>query len=272
MNKIAYEIFQVDAFADRLFHGNPAAVIPWKGEWPSDRLMIQIAAENNLSETAFFRPTEKEGEFELRWFTPEVEVALCGHATLATAAVIFEYGSDLKIENRSILLFHSKSGVLEVEKENETLYLNFPSIPPSSLDVNQELLKCFSIKPQYLFQARDAVFVFEREEEVRELEPDFEAIKRIPFFAVIATAPSAPGKEYDFVSRFFAPAKGVPEDPVTGSAHCTLIPYWSKRLQKKNLSAFQVSKRGGHLICEDRGDRVRIGGGCVLYLKGNFFL
>jgi len=191
---------------------------------------------------------------------------------LATAAVIFEYGTDLKIGNRSILRFHSKSGALEVERENKLFYLNFPSRPPNSLDVNQELLKCFSLKPQYLLQARDAVFVFEKEEEVRQLEPDFDAIKRIPFFAIIATAPSTSGKEYDFVSRFFAPAKGVPEDPVTGSAHCTLIPYWAKRLRKKDLSAFQVSTRGGHLICEDRGDRVRIGGRCVLYLKGNVFL
>nr|WP_198014421.1 PhzF family phenazine biosynthesis protein [Leptospira fainei] len=269
---MSYEIFQIDAFADRLFRGNPAAVIPWKGDWPNDQLLIQIASENNLSETAFFRRTKKEDEFELRWFTPEVEVDLCGHATLATAAVIFDYGMDIETGNRSVLHFHSKSGILEVGKEDELLYLNFPSLPPKSLDVNPELLKCFSIKPQSLLQARDAVFVFESEEEVRQLEPDFDAIKRIPFFAAIATAPSASGKEYDFVSRFFAPAKGVQEDPVTGSAHCTLVPYWSKRLQKKNLSAFQVSKRGGHLICEDRGERVRIGGKCVLYLKGNFYL
>ncbi|TGK03042.1 PhzF family phenazine biosynthesis protein [Leptospira langatensis] len=270
--KEEYKIYQIDAFADSLFKGNPAAVVPWKGEWPSDSLLLQLAAENNLSETAFYRPNGKSGEFDLRWFTPGVEVDLCGHATLASAFVIYELEEGAETLPTS-LRFHTKSGILQVFKEKGIYYLDFPSRAPVVLDQSvKDFGECFGKLPKQVLAARDIVFLFEKESDVQDLVPNFEKIKELPYFAAIVTAPADPGKPYDFVSRFFAPAKGVPEDPVTGSAHCTLIPYWSERLGKKNLKAYQTSKRGGHLLCEDLGERVRIGGTCKLYMKGNFYL
>ncbi|TGL60970.1 PhzF family phenazine biosynthesis protein [Leptospira sarikeiensis] len=269
--KQEYTIFQVDAFTDSLFKGNPAAVVPWEGEWLPDTKLIELAAENNLSETAFYRPRKEPGEYDLRWFTPGVEVDLCGHATLATSFALYELLE--KEEETPSLKFHTKSGLLEVFREDGKYYLDFPSRPPVNTEYSPEdFLDCFDLKAKEILKARDIVFVFEKESEIRNLIPNHEALKKIPFFAAIVTAPADPGKPYDFVSRFFAPAKGVPEDPVTGSSHCTLIPYWSKKLVKKNLNAYQASPRGGHLICEDREDRVRIGGTCKLYLKGSFYL
>lgn len=267
--KKQYDIYQVDAFTETLFKGNPAAVVPLEGDWPEDSLLLDLAGENNLSETAYFRPREEKNEFDLRWFTPGVEVDLCGHATLATAHIVFEFGIGIA-PGSEFLRFHTKSGVLEVFKEKDTYYLDFPSRQPIALEKELDVSSCFSIAPTELKQARDLLCLFEKESEVRDLVPNFSEISALPFFAAIVTAPADPGKPYDFVSRFFAPAKGVPEDPVTGSAHCTLIPYWSERLQKKNLTAYQASKRGGFLFCEDRKDRVAIGGKCRLYLEGKF--
>ncbi|TGK07053.1 PhzF family phenazine biosynthesis protein [Leptospira semungkisensis] len=267
-----YKIYQIDAFADSLFKGNPAAVVPWKGEWLSDTVLLQIAAENNLSETAFYRSNGKPGEFDLRWFTPGVEVDLCGHATLASAFAIYELEEGANTLPSS-LRFHTKSGILEVFREKDLYYLDFPSRAPVVLEQSlHDFAECFDILPRQVWKARDILFLFEKESDVRNLVPNFEKIKELPYFAAIVTAPADAGKPYDFVSRFFAPAKGVPEDPVTGSAHCTLIPYWSNRIGKKYLRAYQASKRGGHLLCEDRGERVRIGGTCKLYLKGSFYL
>lgn len=269
--KTEYTIFQIDAFTDSLFKGNPAAVVPWDGEWLPDSRLIDLAAENNLSETAFFRSRKEKGEYDLRWFTPSVEVDLCGHATLATAFAIYEC-----LENTSdatSLKFYTKSGILEVFWQNGKYYLDFPARPPIKTEYSPEdVSSCFNIKAKEVLKARDILFVFEKESDVRDLVPNHEALKNLPFFAAIVTAPADSGKAYDFVSRFFAPAKGVPEDPVTGSSHCTLIPYWSEKLGKKELNAYQASVRGGHLVCENRGERVRIGGNCKLYSKGLFYL
>ncbi len=269
--KREYTIYQIDAFTDSLFGGNPAAVVPWEGDWLSDSILQQLAAENNLSETAFFRSKEKPGEYDLRWFTPGVEVDLCGHATLATAYAVYELGASGNVETES-LRFYTKSGLLEVFKNKDTYYLDFPSRAPIPLQQKLDVSSCFNIAPIQVQQARDILFIYEKESDVANLIPNFEKIKDLPFFALIATAPAEPGKPYDFVSRFFAPAKGVLEDPVTGSSHCTLIPYWSSRFGKKELQAYQTSARGGKLLCEDRGERVRIGGNCKLYMKGQFYL
>lgn len=269
--KNEYTIFQIDAFTDSLFKGNPAAVVPWEGDWLPDSKLIDLAAENNLSETAFFRSRKEKGEYDLRWFTPGVEVDLCGHATLATAFAIYEV-----LEDRSdvpSLKFHTKSGILEVFRENGKYYLDFPARRPVRTEYSpDDVASCFNIKAKEILKARDIVFVFEKESDVRDLIPNHEALKNLPFFAAIVTAPADSGKSYDFVSRFFAPAKGVPEDPVTGSSHCTLIPFWSEKFGKKELNAYQASARGGHLVCENKGERVRIGGNCKLYLKGSFYM
>jgi predicted PhzF superfamily epimerase YddE/YHI9 len=252
-------IYQVDAFTDRVFSGNPAAVIPLS-EWLPDELLQQIALENNLSETAFFVP-ESDG-YRLRWFTPATEVDLCGHATLASAHVLFTRMRPSLDEVR----FHSKSGPLMVHRDGERLVLDFPARPPSAVEPPRGLVEAVGGEPSETLRAeRDHLLVYESEEEVRALRPDFSRLMQIDHFAIIATAP---GKQHDFVSRFFAPRKGVPEDPVTGSAHCTLTPYWAKRSGKNRLRARQVSARGGDLECELRGDRVRMTGRAVLYLEG----
>ncbi|PJZ70970.1 isomerase [Leptospira perolatii] len=272
----SYRIFQIDAFTDVLFKGNPAAVVPWSGEWLPDKILIQIAAENNLAETAFFRPRALPGEYDLRWFTPKVEVDLCGHATLATAYSIFECGADQEgqdfVSQIDTLRFFTKSGIMQVRQKGEMLYLDFPSYKTQEMQISDLMLDCFESRPREVLESRSAVFIFKDETELRNLKPNFEAIKNIPFPSIIATAPADSKNEYDFVSRYFAPAKGIPEDPVTGSAHCTLIPLWSKRLGKSKLLAFQASERGGLLICEDLGERVSIGGSCAFYLKGEFYL
>ncbi len=260
------KLFQVDAFTSKVFGGNPAAIVPLE-QWLPDATLQSIAMENNLAETAYFIPA-KPGEsvdFHLRWFTPVLEMDLCGHATLASAHVLMRHLGYGKNQVR----FMSRSGPLAVEREGERLILDFPSRPPEPREVTAALTAALGARPKELHVARDWLAVYEYEDAVRDLQPDFAKIAALDAFAVIVTAP---GKTVDFVSRFFAPTAGVPEDPVTGSAHCTLIPYWSRRLGKKTLHARQISKRGGEIFCEDRGDRVRIGGHAVTYLEGRIEL
>ncbi len=243
-------LYQVDAFANRLFAGNPAAICPLD-DWLDDGTMQAIAAENNLSETAFF--VRKNGSYDLRWFTPVSEVDLCGHATLASAFVIFHYLDP----GAPLVRFETRSGALVVERKNGLLSMDFPARPPESCAPDPALTAALGKEPRELWASRDYLAVYDSEEEVRSLAPDMQALTAVGHFAVIVTAP---GRQADFVSRFFAPAAGVAEDPVTGSAHCTLVPYWAKRLRKKELRALQVSTRGGELFCTDCGDRVRIAG------------
>ena len=254
-----HRIYQVDAFAEKVFEGNPAAVIPLEN-WLSDEMMQQIAMENNLSETAFFMQ-ENEG-FHIRWFTPLAEVDLCGHATLASAHVIFNHLKSAENEIR----FHSKSGLLKVKIENDLIVLDFPASPVTPVELPEEVAKAFHIQPVACFKGRhDFMLVFENEEQVKQLKPDFQQLVFAKTRGVICTSIS---ENYDFVSRFFAPAVGVNEDPVTGSAHTMLIPFWSKELGNNELIAKQISARGGVVHCKDCGDRVKIGGKAVTYLIG----
>ncbi len=251
-------IYQIDAFASEPFKGNSAAVCPLE-EWLSDDVMQNIAMENNLAETAFF---VKNGEsYDLRWFTPVMEVDLCGHATLASAFVIYEY---LTPDTQRVR-FRTKSGLLEVKKEKDLLAMFFPVRPPESCTPEENLFKAFNRQPDTVLKSRDYFLVYHSEETIRSLDPDMELLSTLDCLGTIVTAP---GDASDFVSRFFAPGAGIPEDPVTGSAHCTLIPYWAEVLGKKMLHAFQVSKRGGELFCEDMGDRVKISGKAVTFLTG----
>lgn len=220
--------------------------------------MQQIAAENNLSETAFIVPARKN--FGIRWFSPTVEVSLCGHATLAAAYVLFR---EKKVKEDRIQ-FESHSGPLSVERKGETLWLDFPSWPPLQTPVPEHLLEALGVLPSEVLISRDIIAVFGDAEIVRNLTPDFDAMKKMDAFGIIATAP---GKNEDYVCRCFAPRAGIPEDPVTGSAQCELTPYWSLRLGKTALTARQLSARGGHLLCELAGDRVRIGGQARLYFQ-----
>jgi len=253
-------IYQVDAFASKLFGGNPAAICPLE-EWLPDATLQSIAAENNLAETAFY--IRKNGKFELRWFTPGIEVDLCGHATLGTAHVIMDIRREVA-DGR--VAFESKSGELIVNREGDLYALDFPARPPVETAFDDKLFEALGATPKKVLGARDYLCIFETEAEVRAVKPNMEKLGAIDRFGTIITAP---GTDCDFVSRFFAPAKGVPEDPVTGSAHCTLIPYWAERLGKTKLFARQVSKRGGELWCEHRGDRVSIAGRAVKYLEGS---
>ena len=251
-------IYQVDAFASRLFAGNPAAVCPLEA-WLDGRTMQSIAAENNLAETAFF--VSKGDGYELRWFTPTLEVDLCGHATLATAHVVFEHLEPDAQEVR----FQTLSGELVVRRRGDLLVLDFPARPPKQRGPDAALAAALGAPPSELWEARDYLAVYENEDDVLALAPNMKALAAVGHFAVIVTAP---GRTADFVSRFFAPASGVDEDPVTGSAHCTLVPYWAKRLGKDDLNALQVSSRGGELFCHNLGARVEIGGRVVPYLEG----
>ena len=256
-------VFKVDAFTKRVFSGNPAAVCPLD-TWLPDQVLQSIAAENNLAETAFF--TRNDGRFHLRWFTPACEVDLCGHATLATAYVLLqELG-----EQSACLRFDTKSGELTVSRQGDKLALNFPSRPPQPVEADGRLATALGgPKPVEILAARDYLIRYSTAEEVRALAPDMETLKKIDRFAFIVTAP---GSDCDFVSRFFAPAKGIPEDPVTGSAHCTLIPYWARQLNKTAFHARQVSPRGGELFCQLLGERVEIAGYAALFLKGTIRL
>lgn len=251
-------IYQINAFASKLFSGNPAAVCPLD-KWIDDNIMQSIADENNLSETAFF-VREKDG-YRLRWFTPTTEVELCGHATLASAFVIFNEID----KNVDKIKFYSKSGELNVSKDADLISLDFPSLPPKVSESPDKIISAFKMKPVEVLQADDYLLIYESQEDIENIKPDLNLLKVIDLRGVIV---SAPGIDCDFVSRFFAPKYGIDEDPITGSAHCTLTPYWSDRLGKKKLHAKQLSKRGGSLICEIRNDRVSISGGAMEYLRG----
>lgn len=250
--------FQVDAFASRPFEGNPAAVCPLK-EWLSDKLMQSIAAENNLSETAFFVPTQSG--FHLRWFTPVAEVDFCGHATLASGHVLF----DALDYNKPRVMFESRSGKMTVERDGKMYVMDFPAQPPKPAKAPDALIDAIGARPVEVLAADDYLAVFESQSVVQLLAPDLARLRDLDLRGVIATAP---GNEHDFVSRFFGPKLGIDEDPVTGSAHCELTPYWSKRLGKNVLRARQLSRRGGEVLCEMAGDRVRLKGSAVTFMVG----
>ena len=251
-------LYQVDAFTTRLFGGNPAAIVVMN-EWLADDLLQAIAAENNLAETAFVIP--KPDVCPLRWFTPTLEVDLCGHATLATAHVLFRY----HFPSLPQVTFSTKSGNLIVTRAGETLAMDFPSRPGRPVAVTDALISVLGVRPREAFLSRDLLVVFESEVQIKAFQPDFARIASLEAFALIITAP---GRDVDFVSRFFAPKAGVPEDPATGSSHCTLVPYWADRFGKPTFTARQLSARGGELHCELRDDRVIIGGATVEYLRG----
>jgi PhzF family phenazine biosynthesis protein len=254
-------LFHVDAFTTRRFRGNPAAVMPLE-EFPADEVLQAIAAENNLSETAFLVP--QGNDYRLRWFTPAVEVPLCGHATLASAAVVMERLQP----SREQVTFHTASGPLAVKRADGGYAMDFPARPVKPVDPPPALGSALRSAPiEVLANAINYVAVLEDERAVKELAPDIGAIARLDRSGVIVTA-SASG-EHDIVSRYFTPARGVPEDPVTGSAHCALAPFWSERLGKSTLRAHQASRRGGEMICRVRGERVELEGACVFYLDGN---
>jgi PhzF family phenazine biosynthesis protein len=252
-------LFQVDAFTNHLFGGNPAAVCPLD-KWLADSVMQNIALENNLSETAFF--IKENNTYSIRWFTPVAEVDLCGHATLATAHVIFRhlgYKAD-RID------FQSRSGILSVSKAGELLLMDFPADNPVKIEAPARIVDALAANPIEAYKGRsDFLFVFNTEDEIKAIHPDF---RKLSVEGVRGIMITAPGKSVDFVSRFFAPGVGIDEDPVTGSAHTTLIPYWSKRLGKTEMNAIQASRRGGVINCKIRGDRVVIGGEAVTFLEG----
>lgn len=255
-------LYQIDAFTNKLFGGNPAAVIPLK-KWIDDDLMQKLAMENNLAETVFFVPSKTKGvDFDIRWFTPALEINLCGHATLASAFVIFEI---LKAKKKKVV-FDSKSGLLTVIKKKDLLEMDFPSWPPERITDYHDLLLASLGNPEIagVYKNREYIVELMNEDAVRNCVPDFSLMKKVDKMVII----TAPGKEVDFVSRFFAPTAGIDEDPVTGSAHSQLIPFWSNKLGKQKMTAKQLSKRGGDIYCEQKGDRVIMGGQCVFYMKG----
>jgi len=254
--------YEVSAFTKNPFGGNPAGVCPLE-TWLPDPVLQNIAANNNLAETAF--AVRRGDDFDLRWFTPTVEMDLCGHATLAAAFVLF---NDRGVQSNEIR-FHSRSGVLAVSRDGELLTLDFPTRAATPCAIPDALTHGLGAKPAKVLKSRDYLAVFNTEAEVRALSPDFAGLKALDCLGIIVTAP---GKNCDFVSRFFAPAAGVNEDPATGSAHCTLIPYWAQQLGKSKLFARQISQRGAELFCELRGERVCIGGRAVLYSKGELYL
>jgi PhzF family phenazine biosynthesis protein len=276
-------IYQVDAFTDKPFGGNPAAVIPLE-QWLDTQLMQQIALENNLSETVFFVPAggssssfgipEKErtqfqegfADFEIRWFTPELEINLCGHATLAAAYVLFNFLNFTKPE----IHFSSQSGILKVAMENGLICMDFPSWKPERVDIYPDELSAMLEGREFVgvYRHRDLLVEFMHENDVKNCNPDLSLMKKHIDKMII----TAPGKNVDFVSRFFAPGAGIDEDPVTGSAHSQLIPFWAEKLNKKDLHALQLSKRGGELWCEQKGDRVIMKGKAVFFMKGEIYL
>ncbi|TCS63165.1 PhzF family phenazine biosynthesis protein [Varunaivibrio sulfuroxidans] len=258
-------LYQVDAFTDAVFSGNPAAVCPL-ASWLDDALMQKIAAENNLSETAFFVPQPEGGDtdFALRWFTPKTEVDLCGHATLATGWTVF---NELRFAG-DVVRFSSKSGILAVRRAEAGLELDFPARPGERKTPPAGLKKAIGADVEAFYAADKPMAVLASADMVRSLVPDSEAIVALGGDGLIVTAP---GDDCDFVSRYFAPHHGIPEDPVTGSAHCVLTPYWAARLNKDTLFARQVSARGGVLRCRLGGDRVFISGAAVLYMRGRIF-
>ena len=252
-------IYQVDAFTSEVFKGNPAAVCPLS-QWLSDEIMQKIAMENNLSETAFF--IEDKDIFHIRWFTPKAELDLAGHPTLATAHVIMKENKN----NLSKITFKTKiNDILNVNFKNSLYLMDFPSRSPNPINEIDLITDALGKKPIKVLGHRDVVAIYKNEKDIRSIYPDMEKLKKLNYPAVIVTAP---GNDVDFVSRNFAPKLGIPEDPVTGSAHCELIPYWSKILKKKELLANQISERGGKLYCTHNEDRVTIGGEAVTFLRG----
>lgn len=259
---MTYTIYQVDAFTDRLFGGNPAAVIPLK-EWIDESLMQQLAMENNLSETVFFVPSATtEADYEIRWFTPVLEINLCGHATLASAYILF---NKLGYLNNTIR-FKCKSGLLSCEKDGSVIRMDFPAWKPEAVtgDYSHIVTALGNMPVEGIYRNRDVLIELGNEEAVRTCVPDFTLLKRIGEKVII----TARGDEVDFVSRFFAPVAGIDEDPVTGSAHSQLIPFWAEKFGKNNFHAKQLSERGGELWCEYLGERVTMAGKCVFYMKG----
>jgi PhzF family phenazine biosynthesis protein len=250
--------FEVHSFTDRVFAGNPAGVCLLR-QWLDDTLMQRIAAENGLSETAFC--VASEDHYDIRWFTPTVEVDLCGHATLAAAHALFE---NLDQEG-DVIVFHSQSGPLAVWKDNDFLVMDFPARPAEPVETPDHLVAGLGREVETVLESRDLLVVLEDEKAVQDLQPDFSELEKIDCEGVIVTAP---GNEVDFVSRFFAPRMGINEDPVTGAAHSTLTPFWAERLGKNRLRARQISDRGGDLWCMLRDDRVHIAGQAVSYVKG----
>ncbi|ALP54142.1 isomerase [Candidatus Tenderia electrophaga] len=251
--------YQVDAFATRVFEGNPAAVCPLEN-WLDDNLLQAIAAENNLSETAFFVRSAKG--YNLRWFTPVNEVDLCGHATLAAAHVIFEFLSFTE----SVITFETRSGDLFVKKQGCLLQLDFPAYKLTACEIPETLVQALGVRPIEVLADDDYLAVFDSEATVRAITPNYALLNQLDLRGVIVTAP---GNDVDFVSRFFAPKIGIPEDPVTGAAHCTLAPYWAAKLGKNTLHATQVSKRGGKLTCEVKKDRVLLSGSAVTFMEAD---
>ncbi len=255
------KIYQIDAFTNTVFGGNPAAVCILDS-WLTDELMQNIAAENNLAETAF--AVKKENGYELRWFTTELEVDLCGHATLATAFVLFQYYG---VKENTIQFISPRSGKLHVEQNDDgSMTLDFPTDTLQPVTPEEKINKAIGISPLETFKGKtDYLLIYESQEQIETISPNFHLLNELDCRGVIV---SAKGNDVDFVSRFFAPQCGIPEDPVTGSAHTTLTPYWSKKLRKTKLSAKQLSERGGELQCEDKNERIKISGNAVCYLIG----
>lgn len=254
--------YQIDAFTSSLFSGNPAGVC-LLDDWLENATMQAVAAENNLSETAFLVPRNED--YKIKWFTPKVEVDLCGHATLASAFVIFNYVD----KSRDTVCFDSASGPLTVKRNKDSLSMDFPSDKLLPCPAPNELLDGLHIEPDEVLLSRDYLVVYDSEDKIKSLRPDMEKLSQLDRRGIIATAP---GSQCDFVSRFFAPSVGIPEDPVTGSAHCTLVPYWANKTGKTQFHALQLSQRGGELFCKQMGDRVAIAGKAVAYLEGTIII
>ena len=261
------DIYQIDAFTNQLFGGNPAAVCPLEN-WLDDHLLLKIAQENNLAETAYFTPI-RDHLFHLRWFTPEIEMDLCGHATLATAHVIFHVLNSHYDE----IQFKTLSGLLTVKRKDGQIELDFPSRPPKRDVLPKIIAESLNLRPLEVWKARDYLLVYDNQEQIENIQIDMSLINKINIDpgGIILTAPGS-AKDVDFVSRFFTPQASIFEDPVTGSAHCTLVPFWFERMNKKTFKAQQLSPRGGELKCELEGNRVRIRGDSVLYLKGEIII
>ena len=259
------QIFQVDAFTDKPFGGNPAAVVPLDA-WLADVVMLDIAAENSLSETAFF--VKDGGRYHIRWFTPRVEVNLCGHATLAASHVIF---NELGLESERVDFHSDRSGALSVQRIDGRMVLDFPAYPMTEIEEPQGIAEALGVTPRQSWESQgNMVFLLvDSVDQIKALDPDMSLVAKIPYDEVIVTAK---GDDCDFASRMFAPRIGIPEDPVTGAIHCSLIPYWAEQLGKTELFARQVSARGGELFCEHAGDRVKIGGHAVTFMKGEISL
>ncbi len=256
-------LYQVDAFATSVFKGNPAAVCPLES-WLTDQQMQNIAEENNLSETAFIVPADNH--YQIRWFTPNTEVALCGHATLASAFVLF----NMLNHQGSEIIFQSQSGELRVSRQNNQLQMDFPALPYKKTMPSAVFLKAINIEPKEVYQSTfDLLCIFDDEADVQQAQLDLFTISQLDYRGIIL---SAPGKNYDVYSRCFYPACNVPEDPVTGSAHCVIAPYWSNRLNKNSIHALQGLKRQGALDCEVKDSRVLLSGTCHLYMQGTIFI